>query len=322
MQTLNLDSNHRQFVEIGGVNPSTLYFERNYWIEKSTSEINKMRKKFNNTDVFKTTWTYENKDPKSLMYGPLYFDIDNEDLNQSIIDTKTLINILTKTYLIPLSCLRIRFSGNKGFHVLIPNLDLPLYIDRPKLWKAFANFLNDYIGSIDVKVYDRRRLFRLLNSKHSKTGLYKIPLYLSEMVCKEAVKELAKQPRKIEEINASHPKSAFIDKLLEFNNTLTKDKTAYKKPPCIQKIEQGVGDGSRNSAMYTIAIYYKNLGLTEEKVSNKILEWNEKNTPRIESNEIDKTIRSVFSNDYGIGCSTPELKEFCNKDECPIYRSK
>lgn len=64
------------------------------------------------------------------------------------------------------------FSGNKGFGI-------ELYLNHelnPKEVKNIAFELAKGLSTFDVKMYNASRIFRIIATKHNKTGLYKIPL--------------------------------------------------------------------------------------------------------------------------------------------------
>ena len=78
--------------------------------------------------------------------------------------------------------LQIFFSGNKGFHLIIP---AELFGIKPsknlnKIYRKMAKSFCEKIQNktLDLGIYDRRRLLRIPNSINSKANLYKIPLVL------------------------------------------------------------------------------------------------------------------------------------------------
>jgi hypothetical protein len=130
----------------------------------------------------------------------LWFDVDRADLDEARRDTLTLARFLMRCYP-KLDCdagLGVWFSGGKGFHLGIEcwpgNRPDPL---APAIAKRLALALANAAGVlIDPAIYDRQRLWRLPNSKHATSGLYKIPLTLGELELPvERICELARQPR-------------------------------------------------------------------------------------------------------------------------------
>ncbi len=315
-------------VEIGGVVNN--HFRRNIFV--SLNQVNEKRFIFNNTDVYATIWFYNNSKNFQDSTAPLYFDIDvslfdNIELNvmRSQQEALSLCNALSSEFFIPKEFIRIRFSGNKGFHILVSQDIFNTSPDHELFyWKSIGKYFGKYYN-IDTSIYERRRLFRFTNSINSKSGLYKIPLTYNELKNKSAkeILDLAKKEREIEEEPVFFIKQAKESLLNFIENISEKEIKKFKKPPCIESLEKGVGSGERNVGAFTLAIYYKNTGLKKEDVTQKLWYWNEKNTPKEENfEEIEKTIDQVFKNEYNIGCSTSELEKHCNKKNCPIYKKE
>jgi len=130
----------------------------------------------------------------------LWFDIDRPDLDAARRDALTLARFLMQRYP-KLDCdegLGVWFSGGKGFHVGIEcwpgNRPDPLV---PATAKRLALALANAAGvQIDPAIYDRQRIWRLPNSRHPSSGLYKVPLTLGELELPvERIRELAQHPR-------------------------------------------------------------------------------------------------------------------------------
>jgi KaiC/GvpD/RAD55 family RecA-like ATPase len=106
----------------------------------------------------------------------LYIDVDDEDLNTSLLRTKEIINKINFKYDIPYESILIYFSGSKGFHIGISS-DIfgaqdffsPILHD---IHKSMAKSICDEI-KIDTKIYNTTRLFRAPSSLHPKTARYK-----------------------------------------------------------------------------------------------------------------------------------------------------
>jgi hypothetical protein len=142
----------------------------------------------------------------------MWVDIDNKknpDLSHpACIEFVERMN--TKYNLSP-DDLFIYFSGRKGFHVALhakifgefkPSIDLPEKI------KSFARVLTGGMDCIDFSIYEGRRIFRIVNSMHMDTSLYKIEISYDELKSKtfEEIREMAKVPRtdfkRVKSVNA------------------------------------------------------------------------------------------------------------------------
>ncbi len=310
------------FVEMGG--STDQYFKRHLWVHKS--DISQIRSMFNNTDVYKTVCSFQDKTYESKFSCPLFFDIDSsEDLSAAHRDTKTLINILTNVFYIPTQAIRIRFSGNKGFHLLAyTSLEIQQNFNCMIIWQELAKYIkNSFVTSIDLSSYQKNRLFRLNNSINGKSGLYKIPLTFEDMFDREIgeIRELAQEKRIIDEptLNKKYLGMATI-RLTSFAKEVYKklgNKT-YQKPPCIANIEKGVKEGERNNSAFTLAIYYKNKGFPIYKIKELIRNKIQLGSPK----ELDMIISSVQKGEYSLGCSSVNLLPFCDKENCEIHRKR
>ena len=160
----------------------------------------------------------------------LWFDIDREDdLAAAMWDAGKLVEFLvsgisggvnsravwddeddddgqtTGGFVPDTESIQIYFSGAKGFHVGVPILvfgeSASASEDFASTCKAVACEIARLAGvEIDVKVYDRVRLFRCPNTKHSKTELFKIPVSFRELTRKwdmNAILKRAKHPRRL-----------------------------------------------------------------------------------------------------------------------------
>lgn len=107
----------------------------------------------------------------------IVWDIDRAgNLDAALADTRTLVRILRDRYGdLADRGLSVWFSGSKGFHLTllsVPGFDpLP---HTPALVKSLALAVASGAGvTVDPSIYDRQRLFRLPNTRHPRTGLYK-----------------------------------------------------------------------------------------------------------------------------------------------------
>ncbi len=132
-------------------------------------------------DVYHTVYSftkYNNPatDGGNAIIDTIPFDFDSKNLQLSLNDAKKLVAWCVKHDIQP----RITFSGGKGFHVFIDIKTLSLKNAKRTL-NQFCNELSDAAGfiTVDRVIFgDTNRLIRLPNTKHSKSGLYCIPLNL------------------------------------------------------------------------------------------------------------------------------------------------
>lgn len=193
--------------------------------------------------------------------GPLYFDIDAEDIGVSIKGVQRLVRKLLDVG-VPESVLRVWASGKKGFHVLIPQAAFytgePLH-ELPEVYRRMAEALSP-TKALDMTVYSggKGRMWRLENLKREE-GTYKVPLTIEELtgLTAERYAEFVAAPRTgihpnleaVPEVPAlkalfadalqkarakPEPRAYFIDPEIE---SLLGGET----PPCMERMQAGEG---------------------------------------------------------------------------------
>ena len=192
----------------------------------------KIENHFGKTDVYQSYYNYtdEIKEhfknnnsvggyPGMIEADNLIIDLDFEpDLNAVHSIVKKLIQNIESKY--QTKSYRVYFSGNKGFHIEIPTFlfgefnkpSIALHSLHKEMAKAIVKPILSYIEKIedeykessgkekaifDLTIYDKARLMRVLNTKNSKSGLFKIRLKREELFAYdiEQIKELAKDQR-------------------------------------------------------------------------------------------------------------------------------
>lgn len=143
------------------------------------NDLPKYVKKNNNLGIYTSIWHYNDQDiEKATRLGSLYFDIDNEDVNVSLSECRTLYNYLNQY--IPEQSIVVYYTGKKGFHIECEATALGINPSNT-LHRTFRFIADDLskkldLTSLDFSVYDQRRMWRLPGSKHQDTGLYKTKL--------------------------------------------------------------------------------------------------------------------------------------------------
>jgi hypothetical protein len=147
------------------------------------SQVQQYAEKHNNVGIYTSVWLYDSLDlEKASRYSNLYFDLDNKEIEVSYNDTKNLLNELFTH--IPPEAVKIYFTGKKGFHLECDSscLGISPGNDLPTIFRFIASDykINKNIESIDLSVYDARRMWRLAGSMHQDTKLFKTLLTLEE----------------------------------------------------------------------------------------------------------------------------------------------
>lgn len=294
-------------------------FSRNHFGTKDL--IQTMRRKQKNVGLYRTSYWYNTKDAyTSSLFGSFYMDFDNEDNIE--LAREDLLFVIWKLNLsvgfnLPMKAFRIYFSGKKGFHLIIPwqYLGIEPSDKLDEYFRWIAEDLKEDLpnNTLDMVVYERRRLFRLEYSIHQKTGLYKIPLQYDELVnlSVEEIENLAQQNRFIEyptphlipEAQAYYRRYIKeYDDFLEYQKKHRPKGPSYKKgevPDAVQKlIDQGPTKGTRNESVAALTSFWKNQGYTEDEIYTLLMEWADGSISRdFTANEIKNTMKSILRRD-------------------------
>jgi hypothetical protein len=225
------------------------------------------------------------------------------------------------------------FSGKKGFSVEIKTTER----FTPEEVKAITLNLAEGLTTVDHQIYNASRVFRIPNTKHQTTGLYKIPLSFSQLseLDMNAIITLAK------EANAENWNNVEVelpDNIIQMAKLSTSSITPIQAdlgqidynrrhktmPACKYTIQEGYfGEGERNHCLTIMAAHYKAQGMHKEvtqsllKGISKIQHERHPNEKEINEEEIRNIINSVYSIYWKGGtysCKTdPVLKKLCPK---------
>lgn len=292
--------------------------------------------------VFSSAYRYSSTEIcKCDLYGDLYLDFDDADGFERVRkDALIALSYLKICYKIPEQYVRIYFSGNKGVHLIIPAEILgvePMNLLNG-VYKYIANSIKSFTPNktIDTQIYDNKRMFRIPNTRHEKSGLYKIPITYEELrsLTEEEIRCIAKQPRILPwnayaGINnfAQQQFKRMVEEYFVFDKETKKDrrfKTKYDfTPPCIQAIlENGAEEGQRNITIACLAGFCKNAGKSLNEAIDFIMEWNDNNVKPTPEQELRKTVRSIFNGEKQFGCSTLKTISVCAGDKCRLAKKE
>jgi KaiC/GvpD/RAD55 family RecA-like ATPase len=219
----------------------------------------------------------------------LLFDLDSEsDLELAKKDTIKLLERLSFDIPDIANHVNLYFSGAKGFHV---ELLLKNVLSPEELKEICANIAED-LPTFDSKVYNTTRLIRLPNTKHNKSGLYKIelePADLTELTI-DQIRERAKSPvttnfnttpvdnedflKKYKEVKKA--KSVIVDINATIEGIRGLDDIDFHKcpkhiPRCVFALSHGImvsGQGERSAIFLRLAAFYRNQGMNKDVTYN------------------------------------------------------
>ena len=332
-------------IEIGYVaNTNTeRVFKRNVYIH--INEYFEYIKNLPCTDTYVSAYVYSNEKVEDAeLYGNLYLDFDDaNNFNNAKEDVIHTLSFFKIVYKIPSDQIKIYFSGHKGFHLIVPKEILGVQPDKNlnNFFKTIAEQIKTFSihKTVDLKIYDNKRLFRIPNSINSATNLYKIILTPNELFSlnEEQIKELAKQPRFINlplrltlnpTANNQYLQAIKLyEQQAKEQNKKSKNyrhkKTLNIVPECITNIlEEGAEEGCRNITIACLASFYKESGKTLEEIIDLIGQWNSKNSKPTPYREMCTTIKSIFFGNKTYGCSTLQTITHCNKSQCELLKQK
>ena len=256
----------------------------------------------------------------------LIFDLDHKkDISLAKADAITVVNRLGAAG-VPADQINVSFSGGKGFSVVLSH-DTDLTPDEHKtIAKALAGDLKTW----DAKVYNSSRIFRIDNTKHNSSGLYKTPLAAEELVLPvEEIKALAqtssdymplvktKLPTKIlnmKPVVVEKTSNAVIDANLDFS------KKPYYLSDVKFALQKGyIPEGDGNEGMMILCSTYKGAGFDQNDAFSLLKSVNEKRASiyGIEERSDDsiwkEVVQYVYSPNWKGGTYSPKENDLLQR---------
>ena len=329
--------NNQEIIEFGISTENG--FIRNILIP--VEKVEEYIKKYNNKGVYTTVYRYDNQDQDNAnLIGPFYLDLDSEeDFEKARQDAIQSIKYLSRILGIDKTKIAIYFSGKKGIHITVDEkiLGIQPCKNLNDIYKMLAVDINDICknSTIDLGIYDRRRMFRIPQSKHQDTRLYKTLLTYDELfdLSIEEIQRISSSPREIDltEPELSLPAQSIMNGYkyrLELKDKSYKKKTYKNKisktPPCIKYLlDNEVEQGKRNNCAIVLCSFYLQRGFTYEQAEEKIIKWNEEHCiPKLSKIEIIGTLKSAYKKGYEYGCTTLRDLSFCDTEKCNLGRRR
>jgi len=225
----------------------------------------------------------------------LLFDIDSKYLDYSKVFAEIIVKILN---FYGVKNVGIKFSGSKGFHIIIPWKAFPKEINNVKTSEMFPEWpriVTKFIIDSSKKELIKRVTILTAKADSSKyVKDFQAPKELEDFQPKDAdpLKVTIKNfmPDSVEGEAADLLREA-LDWHKNQNpeekiNTTTKPRD-FKPvkilnlsdeflPPSIKKILQGINDG-RKRAVFILLNLFRSIGMEKEELEKRIYEWNERN---------------------------------------------
>lgn len=225
---------------------------------------------------------------KDVVTNKIYLDFDTKDdletaRKSAVKAVETLINNGWDE-----SSIDIAFSGNKGFSV-VANLNEDI---TPEEHKNLATQLFGHLPGFDESIYNASRIFRIVNTKHNESGLYKIQLTENQLKTKSigAIKTAATNKQKYTKKDNSISLSEDIKDLMktpvkvEISDKKDKPKLDIdfsKRPSFLTDtkyvLHQGyIPPGKGNTGMMILASTYKHCGMDKKDAYHALKAVNER----------------------------------------------
>ena len=326
------------WVEFGAKKPG--YFIRN--VVERVEKAGEWRKKHGNTGVFMTAYRWANPERTGALYAPyMYIDLDDPGLGageepakawQGIVTSYNyVLSVLQVNYKITREFTAVYFSGCKGLSILIPTtvFGLEPAEDLNEIFRLIAEDIAAHLvlrgyHSMDLSIYDRVRLWRMENSRHETSGLYKVRLTHEEVngMPLEEIRKLAAEPRPEWPVRSARISQAHdrVKTLLSRRASAGYNQELLKyEPPCIKSLLQTPAcPGRRNITATALASHFYQRGLEFEETAARLLDWNrEMGAPPLPADEVVRCVRSVYRHGYRFGCATfAGVLDMCVREEC------
>jgi KaiC/GvpD/RAD55 family RecA-like ATPase len=260
------------------------------------------------------------------------FDIDSKDLEISRANTIKLLDYLESQGLYNDRAAKIAFSGSKGFHIHIntEHTFTPTELKKFCMYIAKQVKFNKSEVKIDSQVYNTNRIFRIPNTPHEKSGLFKVEM-LSQDIRTFTMDEIRQAARSVQptyEYEAAIPMAVVLEqiaripkpKVVEVSSELSHSAQTGELPPCIAKLQDGdMDEGESNAGLLRLANHYRKSGYSRDEARQKLIQAAAARLvmyPRTNEITMDKInheiLRPIYTSEgYAFSCSDPFLIDKC-----------
>ena len=235
------------------------------------------------------------------------------------------------------------FSGSKGFHLYIRHEVFPI-TPSDHTAKDFERFIVQFakthsLATLDDSIYQANRKFRIPNSRHPKTNLYKIELTREQLATLsiDDIKALARSPLALTLEQFTLPSTQYLKasvpasggpvalSLAHYGLDVTPEPNAFasfKGKPCIAAMETGKHkEGMRHEVALALISEYFHRGEPEGFTSTTLKEFctTQGIADRFERDYL-RAIKDIYSGKapYTYGCYSKIKQKFCS-GQCKLY---
>ena len=340
------------YTEFGGL-ANNGFFNRKKYIKLDDAELKQKEEAFfkkYSKDQYQCIYFYEDIEniEKCKIYGDLYFDLDGNVYNFEGFSKIREDALQLLTFFLDIGLkeneIELYFSGAKGFHIIIPAKVLGIIpsTNLNELYKAWAQYLSAFysITSLDMGIYDRKRLLRIPGTVNSKTGLKKVRISHKLLRDSTSFRELLFKlslggdiPNIHEETMNGPAAVEFYKRSQNYYKNARKNKNSDSKPiklpehkeellPCVKYgLETGASVGNRNNTLVILSSAVLQSGYKLEEALEVMYGWNQANEQELEPEEIENTVRSAYTmllSGKKYGCGAIKELGYCIGDQCKI----
>ncbi len=324
------------YIELAALLPNGKMVRGHYVRKGDYTGISGWRRRFLNTNVFGSVGIYMEPNNNSPFILPMHFDIDcPDDLEAARRSALTLCEMLVDRIRLSQDNLDIAFSGHKGFHISVaPEIFRAFHSPYTLgLYRRMARRARDAgVCHIDESIFTRKRIWRLANSRHSKTGLFKTPLSYEELrdIGIDGIKALAANPRPedslarhqvCEEAVEWYRRALAVSAKLDANSKRQvggskKFRNGWQTPPCVRLIQKTtLPDGIRHHAYATLAKFWRWINMHPDEIRERI-EALDKRNPIRDPDYIPRTVGWACTHPGFAGCDDESLRRYCRPEKC------
>lgn len=270
------------------------------------------------------------------------YDFDAPDLEDARRAAVDLISQLMLGFDVPEKWIQVWFSGNKGFHLVTP--DLFGFEPSETLYEDWKETLRHFAPQADVSCVSYSGLWRAPWSLNAKSGLYKVPLSLKELsdLSIDDIRHIASDPKK------TRRRDTYLYEWSrdEIAPLLKEERRVVEKRPlvaigkkgihsnmesyvgCMQKLfRRGPLEGRRHQDALRLASSWRRRGLTVEQTRELLSLWfksglGHDNAHPMTEYEQRKIVQDVYERGYAYSCTDTVMTEFCVGASCIFYKGK
>lgn len=228
----------------------------------------------------------------------LVFDFDShEAIEHAYQDANELVLAITK---MGGKC-EVYFSGNKGFHVLVPACQFAFMPTSDEgILRRMAESLANRFKTFDTSIYNKTRVFRLPNSLNQKGSLYKIAVPNITETDVDTVLAMAKEPSDFKYPEPDqYPKVPLLCRLFEqCKNKVNRSIQVVDPKESFHDfglIKEAILPGKRNETLYKMSRDLARHGIYERDALIILKWWNNSLPHPMGGDEVERTVHSAYT---------------------------